>query len=115
MAEPTPDAKLVAACGLYCGACRAHLRGRCPGCRDNVKATWCKIRECVLGHGWSSCAECADHPDPKSCPKFDNVISRIIGFVLRSNRAACIAQIREVGLEGHAERMARERRQSIRR
>ncbi len=115
MDELTPDVKLVAACGLYCGACRAHLRGRCPGCRDNAKATWCKIRTCVIERGFSSCAECADHPDPKTCAKFDNFISRVIGFVLRSNRAACIAQIRDVGLAGHAERMAKARRPSIRR
>ncbi len=115
MDELTPDVTLVAACGLYCGACRAHLHGRCPGCRDNAKATWCKIRTCTLERGYSSCAECADHPDPKTCAKFDNFVSRVIGFVLRSNRAACIAHIRELGLEGYAGRMARDRRQTIRR
>ena len=40
------NADLVASCGLYCGACRAHLAGKCAGCRENAKATWCKIRSC---------------------------------------------------------------------
>lgn len=27
--ELTADSRLVARCGLYCGACRAYLKGRC--------------------------------------------------------------------------------------
>ena len=43
MKEIVADPKLVAYCGLYCGACGAYLRGRCPGCIENYKATWCKV------------------------------------------------------------------------
>jgi len=32
MKEIIADEKLVAKCGLYCGACGAYLKGRCPGC-----------------------------------------------------------------------------------
>lgn len=32
----------IAACGLYCGACRKYLNDKCPGCRQNDRATWCK-------------------------------------------------------------------------
>jgi len=35
----TSNAELVAYCGLYCGACGAYLKGRCPGCHENKKAT----------------------------------------------------------------------------
>lgn len=33
------DEKLVAACGLYCGACHKFLTGKCPGCKENEKAS----------------------------------------------------------------------------
>lgn len=105
---------LVAQCGLYCGACRRHLRGKCPGCRENARAGWCKVRSCSLERGYSSCAECAEFPDVRDCPKFHNAVSRVIGFALRSDRPACIAQIKALGLEGHARRMAGLGRHSLR-
>lgn len=40
----------VAYCGLYCGACKSHRKGKCPGCRENSKATWCEIRKCCQEH-----------------------------------------------------------------
>ena len=51
MKEIISDPKLVAFCGLYCGACKAYLKERCPGCHDNEKATWCKVRTCCLENG----------------------------------------------------------------
>ena len=114
MKEIVSDPKLVAFCGLYCGACRAYLKDRCPGCYDNEKASWCKVRTCCLEAGYSSCADCTEFPDPKNCGKFHNFISRAIGFVLKSDRRACITQIRQRGLEGHAEDMASLKRQTIR-
>jgi hypothetical protein len=115
MKEIVHDPKLVAFCGLYCGACGAYLKDRCPGCHDNEKASWCKVRTCCTETGYSSCADCTEFDDPKDCRKFHNFISRTIGFVLRSDRPACIAQIRRKGLEGHAENMASNKRQTIRR
>ena len=111
----TVDAELVACCGLYCGACGAHLAGKCAGCRENAKATWCKVRSCCAGKQVGSCAECAEFQDPRACPKFNNVMSRLFGLVFRSDRAACIAQIRRLGLEGHARAMAEMRTQTLRR
>jgi len=55
--------------------------------------------------GYTSCAECAEFPNPGDCKKFDNFIGRVIGFVLNSNRAAGIAMIKERGREGFAEYM----------
>jgi len=48
MKEIAADKDLVACCGLYCGACGAYLKGRCPGCRENSKACVLKIRELGL-------------------------------------------------------------------
>lgn len=108
------DSKLVAACGLYCGSCRSFRKGKCPGCKQNSKATWCTVRTCNQSKGYASCAECTEFTDPKQCKKFNNPISKVIGFVLRSDRAACIAQIRRIGLEEHAKNMAETSRTTIR-
>jgi hypothetical protein len=115
MREIVLDANLVGYCGLYCAACGSYLRGRCPGCRENVKATWCKVRSCCMENKFASCADCKEFPDPRACKKFNSFISRLFGFILRSDRSACIEQIRRLGVQGHADAMSRERRQTIRR
>jgi hypothetical protein len=115
MPEIKADAGLVAKCGLYCGACGSYLKGKCKGCSENVKATWCTIRSCCGERQIATCAECTDFTDPSECKKFNNFMSKMIGLVTRSDRAACIAQVRELGLEGHAAAMAAAGRQSIRR
>lgn len=70
-AKPEP----VASCGLYCGPCRAHLKGKCPGCRDNAKASWCKVRTCCHGKGIATCAACGEFADPRQCGKFNNIVA----------------------------------------
>lgn len=109
------DPALVAYCGLYCGACGAYLKERCPGCHDNKKASWCKVRSCCRERTYASCAECADYADPRQCRMFNNFMSKLFGLVLRSDRAACIDQIKAMGVQGHAEAMARARTQTIKR
>ena len=111
--EVTVDLSLVAYCGLYCGACGAYLKGRCPGCHENQKASWCKVRGCCVEHSYRTCADCTTHPDPKTCAHFDSFISKLIGLLLNSNRAACIAKVRELGPEGYAAFMAEARRQTL--
>ena len=115
MADMQANPELVAYCGLYCGACRSCKSGKCPGCHENKKATWCQIRSCCIEHGWKSCAECAEYSNPSDCRKFNNFIARAFGFIFNSDRAACIAQIREKGIEAHAQIMAESGRQSIKR
>ena len=115
MKQVVSDIGLVAYCGLYCGACGAYLKERCPGCQANEKAKWCKVRACCIEREYLCCAECKDFADPKACAKYNNFISRVVGFVLRSNRAACIAQIRKLGLKVHADAMAAARTQTIKR
>ena len=114
MKEIVADVALVAPCGLYCGACGSYLKDRCLGCRKNEKATWCKVRTCCREAGHSSCADCTTFPDPKDCKKFNNFFSKAIGFVFRSDRRACIMQIRKKGLQGYAEDMALRKRRTIR-
>ena len=109
------DKSLVAYCGLYCGACKKYLSGSCPGCHENRKASWCKIRSCNMEHGYSSCADCQEFADPMDCRKYNNFISRIFAVIFKSNRAAGIAMIRESGYEEFAQFMATHKLQSIKR
>lgn len=109
------DSKLVAYCGLYCGACRSYLKDTCPGCHKNSKASWCKVRSCCAENNYSSCADCKKFEDPNACKNFNNAFSKVIGFVLRSDRKACIMQIKKLGLDGHAGDMASNKRQTIKR
>ncbi|MGD0279537.1 MAG: DUF3795 domain-containing protein [Smithella sp.] len=115
MKEIISDSKLVAYCGLYCEACKRYLRGKCPGCRENSKAAWCKVRACCINNKYSSCAECKEFPDPNDCKMFNNFISRIFAFIFGSDRAACIGQIKEIGIHGHAEKMSELKLQSLKR
>ena len=109
------DKTLIAYCGLYCGACKKYISGSCPGCHENNKASWCKVRSCNLEHGFNSCADCKEFTDPMECKKFNNFISKIFAFIFKSDRAACIAKIRESGYEEFAQFMADQGLQSIRR
>lgn len=113
MKPMTADKNLVAHCGLYCGACRSYLRGRCPGCHENTKASWCKVRACCAEHGYATCADCQELSDPNGCGKFNNIFSKVIGVVLNSNRQACIQKIREAGLEGYALYMTERKRMTL--
>ena len=115
MKEIVSDAELVAYCGLYCGACKRYLKGGCPGCHETEKAKWCRIRVCCMDNQYASCADCKEFQNPDDCKKFNNLIARIFAIVFRSNRTACIEQIRELGIEGHANKMTEHRRMSIKR
>ena len=106
MKEIVADTSLVAFCGLYCAACRTYRKGKCSGCQKNEKATWCKVRTCCLDKKHSSCADCTLHDNPMKCTRFNNFVSRLFGLLFRSDRAACINQIRNLGLDGHARTMA---------
>ncbi|MEG2240202.1 MAG: DUF3795 domain-containing protein [Alistipes sp.] len=88
----------IAACGLFCGACRRYKKGTCPGCHLNEKASWCKVRMCCQEQGWLSCADCTLMPLAQ-CPKFNSLISKVFQVIFRSDRRGCIERIRNVGQE----------------
>ncbi len=74
------NALLASHCGLYCGACRRYKDGNCLTCHGNDRGTWCQIRECCQSHGYNSCANCEEFGDPAQCPKYSNVVSRILRY-----------------------------------
>jgi len=106
MSDIRVDPEQVAYCGIYCAACPKLQKERCPGCHGNEKASWCKVRSCCIEHDYATCADCTEFSDPTECRKFNNFFSKMIGFVLRSDRPACIQQVKTLGLEGHAKAMA---------
>ena len=92
----------VAYCGLYCGACKSQLKGKCPGCYGNEKATY------------ATCADCQLMP-LKECKKYNNIFAKVIGFVSRTDRSKCIDRIKTIGVEEFASEMKLAGRMTIKR
>ena len=113
--EIKADSTAIAFCGLYCGACGKFAKGKCPGCAKNDKALWCGVRKCCLEQSYKSCADCKEFSDPKDCRDFHNPISRVIGFIFRSDRRAGIEYIRKNGYDAFAENMAAAKRMAVKR
>ena len=113
MKEMTNNSQQIAACGLYCGACKKFLKGKCPGCKENDKASWCKIRKCCQEKGFHTCAEC--DKDVKECKIHNNFVGKIFSFLFNSDRAACIRYIRENGENAFAEKMTKDQQMTIKR
>lgn len=103
----------IAACGLYCGACRKFLSGKCLGCKKNEQAEWCKIRRCCIDKGYSTCAECSC--DVRKCRTYSNFIGKIFAVLFKSDRPACIDYIRQHGMEAYSEEMTRRGCQTMKR
>ena len=113
MKEVTITPQQIAAYGLYCGACKKFLNGKCPGCKENAKALWCKIRKCCQEKGFHTCADY--DKDVKQCKIHNNFVGKIFALLFNSDRAACIRYIRENGKDAFAEKMARNRQMTMRR
>ena len=111
--EMTNNSQQIAACGLYCGACKKFLNGKCPGCKENGKASWCKIRKCCQEKGFHTCAEC--DKDVKECKIHNNFVGKIFAFLFNSDRAACIRYIRENGEDAFTEKMAKDQQMTMKR
>ncbi len=105
MKEIKADSARVAACGLYCGACRRWRSGRCPGCQDNAKASWCRVRACCIERGYGTCADCEQFPDPNRCAHYNNLMSKVFSVIFNSDRGAGVQFIRQQGKQGYAEHM----------
>jgi hypothetical protein len=115
MKEVVVNQDLVSYCGLYCGACKKFINGKCPGCHENNKAGWCAVRSCNIGHNYMSCADCKEFINPVDCRKFNNFFSKFFALVFRSDRAAGVAKIKADGYRAFAAYMAAHNLQAIRR
>ncbi len=106
---------LIAFCGLYCAACNSFIKEKCPGCSKNAKATWCAVRTCCLENNYKSCTDCKKFDNQMECKKYNNFMSKVFGFLFRSNRKACLDIIKEKGYDGFADYMSQNKLQSIKR
>lgn len=111
MKKIVADTSMIAACGLYCGACRKFLLEKCPGCKNNERATWCKIRRCCCDKEFDSCAQCGMAVE--ECKTFSNFIGKIFAFLFNSDRGACIRYIRENGKDAFVREMVRRKEQTM--
>ncbi|WDP89575.1 MAG: DUF3795 domain-containing protein [Desulfobacter sp.] len=102
----TADKRLVAPCGLFCGACHRYKKEKCPGCRDLARATWCKIPDCAREKGLTTCSGCTQFADVNQCKTFNNLISRFFALIFRSDRKASLARIDAMGRAAYAREMA---------
>ncbi len=96
---------VVAACGLYCSECPKFKNGKCPGCRENTKASWCKVRSCNIELDQSTCAECKSFANLKECKKLNNPISKIFSIIFKSDRIAGLEYIRAYGEEAFCQHL----------
>jgi hypothetical protein len=104
---------LIAACGLYCGECGSYKKGKCAGCKENTKASWCKVRSCCKEKSVDNCSQCTEFDNPEECSKYNMFISRIIGFVTGTKRALNIEAIKKMGPDGFVSYMVENKWQSI--
>lgn len=88
---------VIGYCGLFCGNCKRFKNGKCIGCLESEKLSWCKIRTCCQGKELAHCARCEEFPDPRKCSVYHSMISRVIEFFSGTDRSVCIACIRDQG------------------
>lgn len=107
------DKNLVAYCGLYCGQCKKYLEKKCPGCKENIKATWCKVRTCCMENKYLSCADCRQFAEVMACKKFNNIFSKFFALVFKSDRNACVQKIKNEGADMFAQDMEEKKEMTI--
>ena len=91
---------IVACCGLVCSECAMYLNNKCRGCRGERPVFQnCKIRKCNMDNEYDTCADCTDFQELRECKKLNNIISKIFGFIYKTNRIESLNRIRETGLE----------------
>ena len=91
---------VLAQCGLVCSNCGMFVKGRCQGCHsEKPMMRNCKVKKCCLDRQLSTCAECDEFVNLRECRKLHNWISRIFGFIFRTNRIGNLYRIRDVGAD----------------
>jgi hypothetical protein len=94
--------KLIAYCGLYCGACPQYTSGKCEGCRgDSEKCAvlykGCKVKPCCVENGIFTCADCTIYASVKGCKKYNPLLLKIASKVESSDRSKAIEMIKTKG------------------
>lgn len=59
----------------------------------------CKVKKCCIDRQFSTCAECNEFANLRECRNLHNLISRIFGFIFRTNRIGNLNRIRELGID----------------
>ena len=52
-----------------------------------------------MDNEYDTCADCTDFQELRECKKLNNIISKIFGFIYKTNRIESLNRIREIGLE----------------
>jgi hypothetical protein len=55
------------------------------------------------------------YEDPNDCGKYNTIIARLFGLLLRSDRRACIMQIKQSGIVAFTQTMAANKAMTLRR
>lgn len=107
--------ELLAKCGLYCGACPRYLKDKCPGCKENHAAKWCKLRTCCIEKGIATCADCTEFESVMDCKQYNTFMSKLFGFIFKTDRAACIERIKTNGADAFIDQMVEQKSLSVKR
>lgn len=105
--------RLIAYCGLFCGNCKQYKKGKCPGCRDNVKAKWCKIRACGIENSYNTCADCTIESRVTDCKKYNTFVSGLIELFFNTDRSECISLIKKEETEAFIQLMEKSGKMSL--
>ena len=108
-----PDNKNIAACGLYCGACRKFLAEKCSDVNQIKKQLG--VKSAHVAKKTSLILVLNAPHDVRECKLFSNWISKVFAFLFNSDRSACISYIKEQGEQAFAEEMTKRKCQTIRR
>jgi len=68
-----------------------------------------------MENGKLSCADCTVYASPQECKKFNNIFSKLFGFIFGSDRLASIDMIKARGYEAYAEEMTKNKTHCIKR
>jgi len=94
---------LFSYCGLFCGNCkRGYARNSDVSklCKNGCGFASCSIRKCAQEKNLESCAECDDY---LSCKLLNSFMSKLFGFIFRSNRIGTLNLIRNSGYDHAAD------------
>ncbi len=104
--------ELIAACGLYCGSCRKYIAGKCPGCKENTKASWCKIRSCNNENYTPNCSQCT-LVAKGDCKILNNSVGKVFKWIFKTDRLASLRYISRYGQDAYVYKMTELKQMSV--